>query len=350
MEAAVPGAEPVSWRFACSKCQVQGDNYDDGKDMIQCDKCDVWTHPQCNGFEGVHLMTEAERAAISFVCTACASETAAAAAAPRTNRIKFKFTAAAAAPAVSVKTKAKAAKTKAAKAAPAPAAVALPPPPPPVSAPRPRQAREKKLQSMLELDEDYPSVLVTSLDNIWERATPLRERPKWIIPPPGQRDERMPLGDFIEAYFRRPNRSSTYSSEPPLVSVIFHDPHSYSTGKCIFRLPDGTDVGPLTLNLTNLSRNPKYDDVLTRLRKRCIKKRLEERVADMKTRPPHDYTWSEDDEDILTLRRLYGRDAVPSRKHPKPAREGQFQIRWEDIYAAPVQRPPQVIAGTRPVA
>lgn len=42
--------EEEEWQFSCV-CGLSGQNYDDGTEMISCEKCQVWQHTKCNGLK-----------------------------------------------------------------------------------------------------------------------------------------------------------------------------------------------------------------------------------------------------------------------------------------------------------
>ncbi|KAL2837935.1 PHD finger domain protein [Aspergillus pseudoustus] len=55
------------WIFDCSGCHVHGENLDDGKHSVACEKCNVWQHSQCLGIKA----EDAEREDFHFVCNDC---------------------------------------------------------------------------------------------------------------------------------------------------------------------------------------------------------------------------------------------------------------------------------------
>ncbi|KAL3484976.1 hypothetical protein BJX62DRAFT_217914 [Aspergillus germanicus] len=55
------------WIFDCSGCHVHGENWDDGKHSVACEKCNVWQHSECLGIDE----KEAEREDFHFVCRDC---------------------------------------------------------------------------------------------------------------------------------------------------------------------------------------------------------------------------------------------------------------------------------------
>ncbi|KAL3464768.1 hypothetical protein BJX64DRAFT_89743 [Aspergillus heterothallicus] len=55
------------WIFDCSGCHVHGENLDDGKHSVACEKCNVWQHSECLGIKA----EDAEREDFHFVCQDC---------------------------------------------------------------------------------------------------------------------------------------------------------------------------------------------------------------------------------------------------------------------------------------
>ena len=58
------GTGDAAWMFDCA-CGISGRNYDDGTPMIACDRCGVWQHVQCS-----QLRTQALEG-LEFVCAKC---------------------------------------------------------------------------------------------------------------------------------------------------------------------------------------------------------------------------------------------------------------------------------------
>ena len=54
--------EEEDWEFFC-RCGIHGHNYDDGKSMVQCSKCNRWSHCECVGYN-VHTN-------LDFICSSC---------------------------------------------------------------------------------------------------------------------------------------------------------------------------------------------------------------------------------------------------------------------------------------
>lgn len=42
--------ETESWEFRCI-CGIEGHNYDDGRDMVQCCQCNQWSHCECTHYD-----------------------------------------------------------------------------------------------------------------------------------------------------------------------------------------------------------------------------------------------------------------------------------------------------------
>ncbi|KAL2810440.1 hypothetical protein BJX63DRAFT_423034 [Aspergillus granulosus] len=55
------------WIFDCSGCHIHGENLDDGKHSVACEKCNVWQHSECLGIKA----EDAEREDFHFVCNDC---------------------------------------------------------------------------------------------------------------------------------------------------------------------------------------------------------------------------------------------------------------------------------------
>ncbi|KAI9799336.1 MAG: hypothetical protein M1825_004829 [Sarcosagium campestre] len=60
-------AQETDWVFDCSGCGVHGDNHDDGRSSISCERCNVWQHTSCLGIRD----QEAQRKDFQFVCALC---------------------------------------------------------------------------------------------------------------------------------------------------------------------------------------------------------------------------------------------------------------------------------------